>query len=296
MVDCKTGGWATELLDELGMPTHFLSPISHPGQVVGRIRTSLADQTGLPGTHNVLTPAAHDTACAVAAVPADPKTNWCYISSGTWSLLGVELGTPCISPAAQAAMFTNELGVAGTTRFLKNIPGLWLVQECRRNLAQRGEHFSYAEITRLAAAAEPSRTIIDPAHESFQTAGDMLAKITKVARSTGQPLPETPGQFVRCCLDGLAQTYRDKLAALESVLGRRMDVIHIVGGGGKNSLLCQLTANATGRRVIVGPYEATAMGNALIQAIAGGDISDVRELRRVVAISTELVTYEPQVA
>jgi rhamnulokinase len=161
-------------------------------------------------------------------------------------------------------------------------------------LARRGDELTYAELTALAEVAESRRTMVEPAHESFQSPGDMLAKISTYARSTHQPVPETPGQFVRACLDGLARTYHEKLAALESVLGRQFDVIHIVGGGGKSSLLCQLTANTTGRRVVVGPYEATAMGNALVQAMATGEISDLRELRRIVENSAEVITYEPQ--
>jgi rhamnulokinase len=209
-------------------------------------------------------------------------------------LLGAELTEPCVTPEAQAAMFTNELGVNGTIRFLKNIPGLWLVQECRRDLGRRGQQLDYEELTRLAAAAEPFRTLVDPGHASFETPGGMFEKIADFARTTNQPPPETPGQFVRSCLESLALTYREKLMAMESILGRSFDVIHIVGGGGKNELLCQMTADATGRRVVVGPYEATALGNALVQAMAAGDVRDLSELRQIVARSFELVTYEPQ--
>jgi rhamnulokinase len=293
MVDCKTGAWATDLLSDLGMPTHFLGEISPPGSVVGTIRSALAEETGLPLKLKVVTPAAHDTASAVAAVPADPATDWCYLSSGTWSLLGVELDAPCVSSAAQAAMFTNESGVNGKVRFLKNIPGLWLVQECRRELARRGEEYSYAELTRLAAEAESGRTILDPVHESFQTPGDMLTKISQFAQLTRQPVPQSPGGFIRCCLESLATAYRDKLEDLESILDQEFDVVHIVGGGGKNALLSQMTADATGRRVVVGPYEATAMGNALVQARSAGEIADLHELRRVVANSVELAVFDP---
>jgi rhamnulokinase len=296
MVDCHTGDWARDMLAELGLPTHILPPISPPGTVVGTIRPMLAAITGLPIELQVIAPAAHDTASAIAAVPAadgGTANNWCYLSSGTWSLLGAELPAPCVSPAAQDAMFTNELGVLGTTRFLKNIPGLWLVQECRRDLARQGRDLDYKGLTRLASEAASQRTLIDPAHESFQTPGDMLAKIAAYARSTSQPVPESPGHFVRCCLESLAAAYRDKLATLETLLERKFDVIHIVGGGGKNELLCQMTANATGRCVIVGPHEATALGNALVQAMAAGDVAELAELRNIVARSFSLVTYEP---
>jgi rhamnulokinase len=294
MVDCRTGDWARDLIADLGLPTHLLKPISPSGSPVGQIRHALAGETGLPVWLRVVAPAAHDTASAVVAVPADANTNWCYLSSGTWSLLGAELDAPCLNAAAQAAMFTNELGVAGKTRFLKNIPGLWLVQECRRDLARRGEDLDYRELTRLAEAAEPFRTLVDPAHASFEIPGDMLAKIVEFAQTSGQPPPETAGQFVRCCLESVALAYREKLSLLESILGRRFDVIYVVGGGGKNTLLCQMTADATGRHVIVGPHEATATGNALVQAMAAGEVRDLQELRRIVGRSFELVTYKPR--
>jgi rhamnulokinase len=296
MVDCHTGDWARDMLTELGIPENILGPISPPGTPVGTLRSKLAEQTGLPADLGVVAPAAHDTASAVAAVPAEEGTRWCYLSSGTWSLLGAELVSPCVTAAAQAASFTNELGVAGTFRFLKNIAGLWLVQECRRDLAQQGQPLDYAALTRLAADAPAFRTLVDPAHSSFQSPGDMLRKIVDFARATGQPAPDSPGQFIRSCLESLALAYRDKLATLESILDRRFDVIHIVGGGGKNELLCQMTADATGRRVVVGPYEATATGNTLVQAMALGDVRDLAQLRRVVANSFDLAVYDPSPA
>jgi rhamnulokinase len=294
MVDCRTGNWAAELVADLGMPTHLLGSILLPGSVVGAIRRPLANETGLPVGMSVVAPAAHDTASAIAAVPAGPQGDWCYISSGTWSLLGAELDSPCLSGAAQAAMFTNELGVAGRTRFLKNIPGLWLVQECRRDLAVRGENLSYHDLTRAAEAAEPFRSLVDPADKSFETPGNMLSNIASACRRTGQPAPQERGQFIRCCLESLALSHREKLAALEAILGRRFDVVHVVGGGGKNALLCQMTADATGRRVLAGPHEATAAGNAMVQAMAAGEIADLNELRRVVAESLALTACEPR--
>ena len=303
MVDCHSGDWAEKMLADLGLSTAFLQPIVPPGAFVGTIRSGLAADTGLPVDLAVIAPASHDTASAIAAVPVashesstsaeSSQSNWCYLSSGTWSLLGAELTAPCVTAAAQAAMFTNELGICGTTRFLKNIPGLWLVQECRRDLARQGQEFDYVELTRRASEAEPFRTLIDPAHASFQSPGDMLAKITAQATNTGEPAPKTPGQFVRTCLESLALAYRDKLATLEAILERTFDVIHIVGGGGKNTLLSQMTADATGRPVIVGPYEATALGNALVQAMSTGQVRDLTELRAIVALSFDLVRYEP---
>jgi len=293
MIDCHTGDWARDMFGELGLPTGILGPISPPGTNVGMLRPELAEATGLPVNVRVIAPAAHDTASAVAAVPAIDGMSWCFLSSGTWSLLGAEIDQPCVSPAAQAASFTNELGVAGTFRFLKNIPGLWLVQECRRDLARRGEHHDYAELARVAGEAPAFQALVDPAHPSFQTTGDMLRKIADFARATDQPSPESPGAFVRSCLESLALAYREKLEMLESILDRRFDVIHIVGGGGKNELLNQMTADATERRVVVGPYEATAIGNTLVQAMATGHVRDLTALRRIVADSFELAVYEP---
>jgi len=295
MIDCHSGDWAYDMLAELALPKNILASTTRPATVIGTIRRQLADDTGLPPTLKVVAPATHDTASAVAAVPASDKSgNWCYLSSGTWSLLGAEITNPCVTPAAQAASFTNELGVNNTFRFLKNIAGLWLVQECRRDFARRGQDVDYVTLTKLAAEAAPLRTIVDPAHESFQSPGNMPQKIADFAKATGQPAPNSPGEFVRAALESLALAYRDKLNALESILGKRFDTLHIVGGGGKNTLLSQMTADAAGRRVVVGPYEATAMGNALVQAIATGQVGDLAHLRSVVAASSELAVFEPK--
>src|SRR3972149_1073436 len=201
MVDCHSRDWARNLVGNLGLPSHLLQPITPPGSVLGVIRPQIADETNLPADLKVIAPGAHDTASAVAAVPAAGEFpsacdgRWCYVSSGTWSLLGAELAQPRVTPAAQAAMFTNELGVCGTIRFLKNIPGLWLVQECRRDLARQGRELDYAGLTRLANEAEPFRTVVDPADEAFQMPGDMLAKIAAFANRTGQPAPDGPGGY-----------------------------------------------------------------------------------------------------
>ena len=293
MIDCHTGEWACEMVAELGLPTKILGPITAPASAIGKLRPIIVEETGLPSGLQVVLPGAHDTASAVAAVPGKKDSNWCYLSSGTWSLLGAELDEPCVSAAAQAASFTNELGVGGTIRFLKNIAGLWLVQECRRDFARHGQHLDYPTLTRLASEAPTFRTLVDPGHCSFLLPGDMPQKISEFARATGQSLPESPGQFIRCCVESLALAYRDKLSTLESILNRRYDVLHIVGGGGKNTLLSQMTSDAIGRPVIVGPYEATAMGNVLVQAMATNEVRDLTHLRRIVADSFELVTYLP---
>jgi rhamnulokinase len=293
MVDCHTGDWAREMLAELGLPAPELSPYTFPGDVIGSLRAKVANETGLPAGMRVVAPAAHDTASAVAAVPAVDETNWCYLSSGTWSLLGAELDEPCVTSEAQSGAFTNELGVGDKVRFLTNIAGLWLVQECRRDFARRGQEFDYPTLTQQAGEAAAFRTLIDPGHSSFLVPGDMPQKIVEFAGATGQPAPDSPGQFIRCCLESLALTYRDKLSTLESILDRRFDVLHIVGGGGKNALLSQMTADAIGRPVVVGPFEATAMGNVLVQAMATNQVRDISHLRRIVAESFDLLRYEP---
>ena len=293
MLDCQTGDWAREFVGQLGIPTECLGPIKQPGATLGRLRPEVAAATGLPSETSVVLPGSHDTASAVAAVPAVADSSWCYCSSGTWSLFGAELSEPCVSAAAQEAMFTNELGVGGRVRFLKNISGLWMVQECRRDLARQGKELSYAELTELAVEAEPFRTLIDPNHNSFQSPGEILQKIRKFAVAADQPSPESPGQFVRCCLESLALLYRRTFTQLEQVLDRRFDVIHIVGGGGQNGLLNQMTADVTNREVRVGPFEATAIGNVLVQAMAAGQIADLDQLRSVVANSSDLQTYRP---
>lgn len=293
MVDCQTGDWAREFVGTLGLPTDCLGPITQAGATLGPIRAEVADATGLPRETSVVLPGTHDTASAVAAIPADPASQWCYCSSGTWSLFGAELDEVCTSEAAQQAMFTNELGVGGRIRFLKNISGLWTVQECRRDLARTGQEFDYNELTELAAAAEPFRTLIDATDPRFQTPGDMLQKLRAYAVETNQAPPASPGEAVRSCLESLALLYRRTLAQLEQVLQRRFDVIHLVGGGGQNQLLNQMAADATDREVKVGPFEATAMGNVLVQAMAAGKVADLEALRSIVAESCDVQTFRP---
>ena len=231
----------------------------------------MGDFTGL-GPATVYASAGHDTAAAVAAVPAE-GTDFCYISSGTWSLMGVELSAPLINSQSLALNFTNEAGVAGTTRLLKNIAGLWLLQECRRDWALQGIEYSYEELVEAAAQAEPYSGYIHP--DAFLEPGHMPAKIADYCVSTGQPVPGSHEAMARAILEGLARRYREVLENLESLIGHRLSVIHIVGGGSRNRLLNQLVANATGRPVIAGPAEATAIGNVLVQAIGAGVIPDV---------------------
>lgn len=287
--DPRVKQFSTELLARLGLPVKILPPLVDTGTRLGPLRADLAEATRL-GPVPVYATAAHDTASAVAAVPAEGGS-WCYISSGTWSLMGVELDRPVINEQVLEMNFTNELGAGGKIRFLKNIAGLWLLQECRRAWAAEGHEHSYEELARLADEAGPAGALIDP--DAFLHPGQMPLKIAAWCRSHERAVPETIGQTCRTILESLAERYRQVLGSLESVLGRRIDVIHIVGGGSRHRLLNQLVANATGRTVIAGPNEATAMGNVVVQAIAAGVLKDLGEGREVVRRSVVLERFEP---
>jgi len=279
--------WARDLLERLGLPTHILPEIVAPGTLLGPLLESVAQAAGL-GAVPVYATGCHDTASAVAAVPAEGQ-NWCYISSGTWSLMGAELDEPVIDERVLAENLTNEIGAAGKVRFLKNIAGLWLLQECRRAWALEGAEYSYEELVRLAGESGPARTLIDV--DAFLEPGGMPGKIAEHCRARGLAPPRTPGEFTRTILESLAERYRQVLEKLEVLAGRRFDVIHIVGGGSRNALLNQLVADATGRTVIAGPGEATAIGNVLIQAIGAGELGGLEEARGVVRRSFGVEIY-----
>jgi len=284
--------WARPLLDRMGIPHHFLPEIVPPGTVLDKLLPSVAEDTGAPQIP-LIAPATHDTGSAVAAVPATGQCH-AYISSGTWSLMGVESKEPIINEKARQLNFTNEGGAEKTFRVLRNIMGLWLVQECRRTWAQAGSEYSYPELTNIASAAEPFRSLIDPDDVSFLHPGDMPARIRDFCKRTKQPIPEGPGSVVRTALDSLALKYRWVLERLEMLMDRRLEPIHVVGGGTRNRLLCQLTANATGRPVVAGPVEATAIGNIIVQALGLGHIGSLEDGREIVRRSFDVVTYEPE--
>ncbi len=290
--DPRTGDWAWDLLKWLELPTDVFLPVVQPGTVIGPLREDVADETGL-GAVPVMAPACHDTGSAVAAVPAEGE-DFCYISSGTWSLMGVEVRDPVITADSLAFNFTNEGGVCGTYRLLKNIMGLWLVQECRRTWAAEGSDFSYDALTALAAEAPSFGSLLDPDAHEFLRPGDMPARIREFCRATNQRVPETHGEIVRSALESLALKYRWVLERLEVMLGRRLNVLHIVGGGSQNRLLCQLAADATQRPVVAGPVEATAAGNVLMQALARGRLGSLADARHVVRRSFDVVRYEPR--
>jgi rhamnulokinase len=295
--------WAYGLVRAFDLPGPIFGTIVEPGTVLGPLRSSIAADTGI-NPAQVIAPATHDTGSAIAAVPAESPPaatgglpgvpRWAYISSGTWSLMGAELPAPLINDKAREYNFTNEGGVGGTIRFLKNIMGLWLVQECRRAWERTGKSYSYEELTRLAEAAPPFVSIVDPDHESFILPPSMPQALADFCRRTGQPAPVEPGPVIRCALESLALRYRWVLDRLEELLGRRLEVIHVVGGGSQNTLLCQFAADACNRPVLAGPVEATAIGNVLVQAIGLGIIGSIADAREVVRRSFEVRTCSPR--
>ena len=290
--DPRQENWSREICDALGLSFGLLPEIVQPGTELSTLLPIVAEETGLPEIP-IITPACHDTGSAVAAVPARGE-DWAYISSGTWSLMGVENTEPIITDRALELNFTNEGGVNNTFRFLKNIMGLWIVQECRRTWAQAGNELSYDQITEIAVNAKPFTALVDPDNNTFLLAGDMPARIVAYCKRTGQLSPSSKGEIVRCVLESLALKYRWVLEKLEAVCGRSINVIHIVGGGAQNTLLCQFTADATGVPVVAGPTEATAIGNIVTQALANNLISSIADAREIIRRSFDLTTYEPQ--
>ena len=292
--DPTRGEWAVPLLERLGLPTSIFGPVIQPGTVVGPLLTGIGAECGL-GAAKVVAPGTHDTASAVAAVPAEGDS-WAYLSSGTWSLLGVEVSRPHVNPSVMARNLTNEGGVCGTIRLLKNISGLWLFEECRREWAGHGWDVDYDILLGAAAASEPFRSVFDVDAPEFVAPGDMPGRIAQRCRASAQPAPETPGQFVRAIFESLALRYRSVLAEIAGVTGIRPSVLHVVGGGSRNTMLSQLAADACGIPVMAGPVEATAVGNALMQFIASGRIGGLAQGREVVRQSVRPVTFAPGLA
>ncbi len=288
--DPRRRTWADALLKSLEIPRRMFPPIVPPGTILGEIIKPLAEELGTQTS--VITPACHDTGSAIAAVPARGE-DFAWISSGTWSIMGTNVKEPVVNAQSLANNFTNEGGVGGTYRFSKNIMGLWLVQECRRTWAAAGEEFSYAQLTDMAASAAPFGAFVDPDVEDFLHPGDMPARIQEYCKLSSQKTPLQKGEIVRCALESIALKYRYVLERLEKMAGHTLQTIHIVGGGTQNRLLNQFTADATGRRVITGPIEATAIGNILTQAIALGHIPTIEQGRQIVQNSCEMAAYEP---
>ena len=288
-VDARTRTWATDLLCELNLPSHLLAPLVEPGTRVGTISAGLSRaHAGTP----VVAPACHDTGSAVASVAAGGRT--AFLSSGTWSLLGTELAAPVVTERARQLNFTNEGGVCGTTRLLKNIAGLWLLQSCRRAWTAAGVTYSYDDL--MAAAADERLAfgaLFDPDHPDFLHPDDMIAAIAGYCRATGQADPSGPPAYARAILESLAFKYRVVLDALEALTGTAFDEIRVVGGGARNRLLNQFTADATGRRVVAGPVEATALGNIAMQMVTTGAVASLDEARAIIDRSFPVERYEP---
>lgn len=297
MFNPRSGDWSRTLIEKFGLPAHIFGQIVQPGTRLGPLRPEVTSETGLQNVEVIL-PGTHDTASAVLAVPAQgvagERPDWCYISSGTWSLMGVEMAKPVVNTACSKFNFTNEGGVGGTTRLLKNIAGLWLVQECRRIWRHHGRDYSWEDLARLASESDPLASILNPDDPRLVAPERMPSQIVALCEEANQPRPAADGAIIRCALESLALKYRQVHAHLEELVGGRIETIHIVGGGAQNELLCQMTADACDRAVVAGPIEATALGNLAMQAVAAGDIGSIAEARAVVRASFAVKHYEPQ--
>ncbi len=286
--DPRQGRWSTELFNKLGLPTHLFPTVVQPGAVIGSLISGVAKAAGVSECP-VIAPACHDTGSAFAAAAGSSA----FVSSGTWSLLGTEIKTPVINAEAERLNFTNEGGVCGTFRLLKNITGLWLLQRCRRDWHSRGQDYSYAELCDRARSEPAFSSLIDTDHESFVRPDRMTEAIDRFCTSTGQPVPQSPPGYTRTILESIAMKYRVTLNLLERLTGVTYDEVRIVGGGAQNTLLNQFTAEATGRRVMAGPIEATALGNLGMQMLATGAVTSLDEVRKVIAQSYPVQVFEP---
>ncbi len=282
--------WSQAVLEAMGIPVHLFGSITDPGTQIGTLLSDVATETGA-GKVKVVLPASHDTGSAVVAVPAQNQ-DFAWISSGTWSIMGAEVKEPALGEKALAYNFTNEGGVFDTWRLSKNIMGLWLVQECRREWARQGQDHSYDEMTNLAEESDPFIAVINPDNDVFFHPGDMPDRIQEFCRNTGQRVPQTKGEILRVALESLALKYRWVLERTEELSGKRLEPVHIIGGGTKNRLLNQMTANATDRTVVTGPVEATAIGNVLMQSIGLGHVDTLADARDVVRNSFTVEEYE----
>ncbi len=297
MLDPRTKQWRTDLISKLAIPENLFVPVTEPGTTLGMVQDSVAEITGLKNVP-VVVPATHDTASAIVSVPAEefaPSVpTWCYISSGTWSLMGVELPEPKVNARCAELNFTNEGGAEGSTRLLKNIGGLWVFQQIRKSMQRRGKDVSWDTMVEEAQAAKPFSLLLDPDDAGFVAPTDMLDAIDSYAQRTGQSKPESDGVYYRAALEGLALRYRACLTMLESLTESTIQTVHIVGGGSLNAFLCQMTADACNRTVVAGPVEATAIGNVVMQMIGTDRIGSITEARQLVRQSFDAVTYKSE--
>ena len=292
ILDPRTKDFDKELLEAAGVDASVFSKPVFPGTVVGTLTDALAQYSRL-GKVNVVSVAGHDTASAVAAVPALDE-NFAYLSSGTWSLMGIESKEPVITPETYELNYTNEGGVEGTTRFLKNICGMWILEQCRKEWTLSGKDYSYPEIVEMAMSATPFKSFIQPDDPSFANPPSMLEAINAFCERNGEEKPENDAQVIRLIFESLALRYRQVLEDLDRIATHPIERLHIIGGGSKNRLLNQLTANAIGRKVIAGPSEATAIGNVMIQAMAAGVVSSLQEMRSIIHASVETEEFAPE--
>jgi len=288
----NTRNWTEPLFAQLGLPRHLMAEIIEPGTTLGPLRRELLNASGLNDVP-VIAVGCHDTASAVAAVPAVVE-NWAYLSSGTWSLMGVETSAPVINARALEMNFTNEGGVAGTIRLLKNIMGLWLLQECRRQWSRDGRDYDYAQLMHHAESAAPFRSLVNPDAPVFLNPENMPQAMADFCRRTQQPVPQSDGEFTRCIYESLALQYRRVMEMLEELQGKKIEVLHIVGGGSQNALLNQFTADAIGKPVLAGPAEATALGNIAVQAIATGEFKNLAAARQAIKNSFAIQEFTPR--
>ncbi|MFD4565761.1 rhamnulokinase family protein [Streptomyces sp. NPDC058467] len=289
LIDPRTRDWSYDIAERLGIDLRLFAPLRRPGDPAGLLLPHVLAQTGLTGPVPVTTVGSHDTASAVAAVPATGE-RFAYICTGTWSLAGLELDAPVLTEASRAANFTNELGLDGTVRYLRNIMGLWLLQECLREWGRP----DLGELLTAAAEVAPLRSVVDAGDAVFLAPDRMPARIADACRESGQPVPESPAEMTRCILDSLALAHRRAIGEAQSLAEHPVDVVHIVGGGTRNPLLCQLTADACGVPVVAGPAEAAALGNVLVQARAHGLVGDRASMRRLLALTQPSRRYEPR--
>lgn len=289
LIDPRTRDWSCDLAARLGIDLTLFAPLRRPGDPAGLLQPRVLEETGLTGPVPVTTVGSHDTASAVAAVPATGE-RFAYICTGTWSLVGLELDAPVLTEASRAANFTNELGLDGTVRYLRNITGLWLLQECLREWGDP----ELGDLLRAAAEVSPLRSVVDAGDAAFLAPGRMPSRIADACRESGQPVPGSPAEVTRCILDSLALAHHRAVTEAQSLADHPVDVVHVVGGGARNALLCQLTADACGLPVVAGPAEAAALGNVLVQARAHGLVGDRASMRRLLARTQPLRRYEPR--
>ena len=291
LLEPYTKEWNWKLIDEVGLNRDIFPELLEPGTKVGKLKDDICTELEIDAK-DVIAVAGHDTASAIAAVPAS-EDSFVYISCGTWSLFGTELKSPCITEKSAELDITNETGYDNTTRFLKNIIGLWIIQETRRQFKRDGKDYSYADMEKMAREATPFKCFIDPDDPLFMPPGNQVQRIKDYCKKTGQAVPETDGEVVRCIYESLALKYKHTFNSLKDCTGSDFKAIHMVGGGTKDGFLCQMTADATKVPVIAGPIEATAAGNVAVQLIAAGEIKDLKEARKIIADSFDVVHYEP---